>query len=49
MSDKKKKIVKTADDLSKTRLLGWGMAKKAAEALTDRKKKTDLAIKKAGG
>lgn len=29
--------------------LGWGMAKKAAEALVSRKKKNDLAIKEAGG
>lgn len=28
--------------------LGWGMAKKAAEALVSRKKKNDLAIKEAG-
>lgn len=33
----------------KPTMLGFGLAKKAAEALVSRKKKNDLAIKEAGG
>jgi hypothetical protein len=45
----KKKIVKTEADLSKVKLTGWGMARKVAEAIKDRKKKNDMEIKKGGG
>lgn len=45
MSDKKK----SEDKKPKASALGWGLARKAAEAITKRKKKTDLAIKEAGG
>ena len=42
--DDKKKPVKV-----KPSALGYGMARKAGEALSSRKRKMDLAIKEAGG
>lgn len=37
------------DKKPKPTALGWGMARKAGEALVNRKKLRDLAIKEAGG